>query len=56
MSSLFKTKLVLLSAIIVCLHPSMSLNNEHNCREIREDKMSVCKKTARVYGAGSFRI
>ena len=24
----------------------MSLNEERNCREIREDKMSVCKKTA----------
>ena len=30
----------------MCLHPSVSLNNEQNCREIREDKMSVCKKTA----------
>ena len=28
----------------MCLHPSVSLNNEHNCREIREYKMSVCKK------------
>ena len=30
----------------MCLHPSVSLNNEQNCREIREDKMSLCKKTA----------
>ena len=28
------------------LNPSVSLNNKQNCREIREDKMSVCKKTA----------
>ena len=30
----------------VCLDPSVSVNNEQNCRKIREDKMSVCKKTA----------
>ena len=29
----------------MCPHPFVSLNNEQNCREIREDKMSVCKKT-----------
>jgi hypothetical protein len=30
----------------VCLHPSMSLNNEKNCREISEDKIALCQKTA----------
>jgi hypothetical protein len=30
----------------VCLHPSMSLNNENICREISEDKIAVCEKTA----------
>ena len=35
-------------AMIRCLHPSVSLNNEHNCHEIA-DEMSVCKKTALVY-------
>ena len=29
----------------MCLHPSMSLSNEQNCRQI-EDKMSVCYKTS----------
>ena len=32
--------------IIVSLHSSVSLTNQQNCREIREDKMSICKKTA----------
>jgi hypothetical protein len=30
----------------VCLHPSVSLNNEKICREISEDKIAVCEKTA----------
>jgi hypothetical protein len=30
----------------VCLHPSVSLNNEKICCEISEDKMAVCEKTA----------
>jgi hypothetical protein len=30
----------------VCLHPSVSLNNEKNCCEISEDKIPVCEKTA----------
>ena len=30
----------------MCLHPSMSLNNEKNCREISEDKIALCQKTA----------
>jgi hypothetical protein len=30
----------------VCLHPSVSLNNEKNCSEISEDKIAVYEKTA----------
>ena len=30
----------------MCLHPSVSLNNEKNCRSISEDKIAVCEKTA----------
>ena len=28
------------------LHPSVSLNNDKICREISEDKIAVCEKTA----------
>jgi hypothetical protein len=38
---------------IVCLHPSVSLNNESICREISEDKMQFVRKL-RVYGARTF--
>jgi hypothetical protein len=37
----------------VCLHPSVSLNNEKICREISEDKIAVCEKTA-VLRCGKF--
>ena len=30
----------------MCLHPSMSLNNEKICCEISEDKIAVCEKTS----------
>ena len=30
----------------MCLRPSVSLNNEKICREISEDKVAVCEKTA----------
>jgi hypothetical protein len=30
----------------VCLHPSVSLNNENICCEISENKIAVCEKTA----------
>jgi hypothetical protein len=30
----------------VCLHPSVSLNNEKNFLEISEDKIAVCEKPA----------
>ena len=39
-------ELVILSYATVCLHPSVSLNNETNCREISKDKIAVCEKTA----------
>ena len=37
----------------VCLHPSVSLNNEKNCREISEDKIAVCEKTAGLRSGNS---
>ena len=39
-------ELVILSYATVCLRPSVSLNNEKNCRESSEDKMAVSEKTA----------
>ena len=30
----------------MCLHPSVSLNNEKICCEISEDKIEDCEKTA----------
>ena len=40
-------ELVILSYATVCLHhPTVSLNNEKNCREISKDKIAVCEKTA----------
>ena len=30
----------------MCLHPTVSLNNEKICCEISEDKIAVCEKTA----------
>jgi hypothetical protein len=38
----------------VCLHPSVSLNNEKICREISEDKIAVCEKTAGSLRCGNF--
>ena len=48
-------ELVILSYAIVCLNPSVSLNNEKNCRAISEDKIAVCEKL-RVYGVGTLWI
>ena len=39
-------ELVILSYAAMCLHISVSLNNETNCRSISEDKIAVCEKTA----------
>ena len=37
------------------LHPSVSLNNDKICREISEDKIEVCEKTAGLRSR-NFRI
>ena len=37
----------------MCLHPSVSLHNEKNCREISKDKIAVCEKTAGLRGGNS---
>ena len=37
----------------MCLHLSVSLNNEKNCREISEDKIAVCEKTAGLRSGNS---
>ena len=38
-------ELVILSYVIVFLHPSVSSKNEKNCHKISEDTIAVCKKT-----------
>ena len=49
-------ELVILSYATVCLHPSVSLNNEKNCREITKDKIAVCEKNAGLHRVGTLRI
>ena len=39
-------ELVILSYATVCLNSSVPLNNVKNCREISENKIAVCEKTA----------
>ena len=39
-------ELALLSYATVCLHPSVSLNNDKIYREFSEHKIAVCEKTA----------
>ena len=40
-------EIVIFSYVIMCLHPSMSLNNEKiKLLQISEDKIAVCEKTA----------
>ena len=46
-------ELVILSYATVCLHPSVSLNNEKNCRAISKDKIAVCEKTAGLRSGNS---
>ena len=36
-------ELVILSYATMCLHLSVSLNNEKNCRAISKDKIAVCE-------------
>ena len=40
----------------MCLHPSVSLNNEQNCREISKDKIAVCEKTAGLRSGNSWDL
>ena len=46
-------ELVILSYATVCLHPTVSLNNEKNCREISKDKIAVCEKIAGLRSGNS---
>ena len=46
-------ELVILSYATVCLHPSVSLNNEKNCRPISEDEIAVCEKTTGLRSGNS---
>ena len=46
-------ELVILCYATLCLHPSVSLNNEKNCREISGDKLAVCRKTAGLRSGNS---
>ena len=46
-------ELVILSYATVCLHPCVSLNNEKICREISENKIAVCEKTAGLRNGNS---
>ena len=46
-------ELVILSYATVCPHPSLSFNNEKNCREISEDKIAVCEKTVGLRSGNS---
>ena len=49
-------ELVILSYATVCLHPSVSLNNEKNCREISEHKIAVCEKTVGLQNGNSLDL
>ena len=46
-------ELAILSYATVCLHPSLSLNNEKICREFSEHKIAVCEKTAGLRSGNS---
>ena len=46
-------ELAILSYATVCLHPSVSLNNETICREFSEHKIAVCEKTAGLRSGNS---
>ena len=49
-------ELVILSYATVCLHPSVSLNNEKICREFSEHKIAVCEKTAGLRSGNSLDL
>ena len=40
----------------MCLHVSLSLNNEKICHEIGEDKIAVCEKTAGLRSGNSSHL
>ena len=46
-------ELAILSYATVCLHLSVSLNNEKICREFSEHKIEVCEKTAGLRSGNS---
>ena len=46
-------ELAILSYATVCLHPSVSLNNEKICCEFSEHKIAVCEKTAGLRSGNS---
>ena len=46
-------ELVILSYATACLHPSVLLNNEKNCRQISKDKIAVCEKIAGLRSGNS---
>ena len=46
-------ELAIFSYATVCLHPSMSLNNEKFCRKFSEHKIAVCEKTAGLRSGNS---
>ena len=46
-------ELAILSYATVCLHPSVSLNNEKICCEYSEHKIAVCEKTADLRSGNS---
>ena len=48
-------ELAILSYVTMCVHPSVSLNNDKICREFSEHKIAVCEKTAGLL-SGNFRI
>ena len=53
----FTRIIVILSYATVCLHPSVSLNNEQNCREISKDKIAVCRGSGiSIIGGGHIFI
>ena len=48
-------ELAILSYATMCLHPSVSLNNEKICREFSEHK-NIAVQNCGVYGVGTLRI
>ena len=46
-------ELAIMTYATVCLHPSVSLNNDKICREFSERKIAVCEKTAGLRSGNS---